>query len=60
MLVAASFAWTGATTVGLTMGFVAYEHTESALIVAIVVSAFGLAFAISLRTRTRCRPVAGA
>jgi MFS family permease len=47
MLAAASFARTGATMVGLTMGFVAYEQTESALIVAIVVSAFGLAFALS-------------
>ena len=47
MLVASSFARTGATMVGLTMGFVAYQQTESALIVAIVVSSFGLAFAIS-------------
>jgi MFS family permease len=47
MLVAASLARTGATMVGLTMGFVAYQQTESALIVAIVVSAFGLAFALS-------------
>jgi MFS family permease len=47
MLAAASLARTGATMVGLTMGFVAYEQTESALIVAIVVSAFGLAFALA-------------
>jgi MFS family permease len=47
MLAAASLARAGATMIGLTMGFVAYEQTESALIVAIVVSAFGLAFAIS-------------
>jgi MFS family permease len=47
MLAAASLARTGATMVGLTMGFVAYEQTEFALIVAIVVSAFGLAFALA-------------
>jgi MFS family permease len=47
MLAAASLARTGATMIGLTMGFVAYEQTESALIVAIVVSAFGLAFALA-------------
>ncbi|HEY4396268.1 MAG TPA: MFS transporter [Acidimicrobiia bacterium] len=47
MLAAASLARAGATMVGLTMGFVAYEQSQSALIVAIVVSAFGLAFALA-------------
>jgi MFS family permease len=45
MLVAATLSRTGATMVGLSMGFVAYEQTASPLVVAIVVSAFGLAFA---------------
>jgi len=44
----ASMLWrTGATMVGLSMGFVAYEQTTSALTVAIVASSFGLAFAAS-------------
>jgi MFS family permease len=47
MLAAASLARTGATMAALTMGFVAYEQTKSALVVSIVASAFGLAFAVS-------------
>jgi hypothetical protein len=47
MLIAALLARTGATMVGLSMGFVAYEQTTSALTVAIVASSFGLAFAAS-------------
>jgi MFS family permease len=47
MLMAALLARTGATMVGLSMGFVAYEQTTSALTVAIVASSFGLAFAAS-------------
>jgi MFS family permease len=45
MLVAATLSRTGATMVGLSIGFVAYQQTASPLVVAIVVSAFGLAFA---------------
>lgn len=47
MLMAAMLARTGATMVGLSMGFVAYHQTASALTVAIVASSFGLAFAAS-------------
>ncbi len=47
MLAAASLARAGATMIGLTMGFVAYEQSHSAFMVAIVVSAFGFAFAIA-------------
>jgi MFS family permease len=47
MLTAAMLARTGATMIGLSMGFVAYQQTASALTVAIVASAFGLAFAAS-------------
>jgi MFS family permease len=44
-LMAALLARTGATMVGLAMGFVAYQQTTSALTVAIVASSFGVAFA---------------
>jgi MFS family permease len=47
MLLASMLSRTGATMVGLSMGFVAYEQTTSALTVAIVASSFGLAFAAS-------------
>jgi MFS family permease len=47
MLMAALLARTGATMVGLSMGFVAYDQTASALTVAIVASSFGLAYAAS-------------
>jgi MFS family permease len=47
MLMAAMLARTGATMIGLSMGFVAYQQTASPLTVAIVASAFGLAFAAS-------------
>lgn len=47
MLLASMLSRTGATMVGLSMGFVAYEQTTSALTVAIVASSFGLAFACS-------------
>src|SRR5262249_16239762 len=45
MLLASLLSRTWATMVGLSMGFVAYEQTTSALTVAIVASSFGLAFA---------------
>jgi hypothetical protein len=45
MLAAALLARTGATMVGLSMGFVAYEQTASAFTVAFVAASFGLAFA---------------
>ena len=44
MLMASALSRTGATMIGLSMGFVAYEQTVSALTVAIVASSFGLAF----------------
>ena len=47
MLAAALLARTGATMVGLSMGFVAYEQTTSAFTVAVVAASFGLAFAAS-------------
>jgi len=47
MLMAALLARTGATMIGLSMGFVAYQQTASALPVAIVASSFGFAFALS-------------
>ena len=47
MLAAALLARTGATMVGLSMGFVAYEQTASAFTVAVVAASFGLAFAAS-------------
>ena len=47
MLAATLLARTGATMVGLSMGFVAYQQTASAFTVAIVASSFGLAFAAS-------------
>jgi MFS family permease len=47
LLVTGLLAKSGATMVGLAMGFVAYQQTESALVVALVVAAFGLAFAAS-------------
>jgi MFS family permease len=47
MLSAALFARIGSTMVGLAMGFVAYDQTESALVVAVVYSAFALAFALA-------------
>ena len=47
MLMASALSRTGATMIGLSMGFVAYEQTVSALTVAIVASSFGLAFAAS-------------
>jgi len=47
MLAAALLARTGATMVGLSMGFVAYEQTASAFTVAVVAASFGGAFAAS-------------
>jgi MFS family permease len=47
MLLAGLLAKSGATMVGLAMGFVAYQQTESAFTVAMVAAAFGLAFAAS-------------
>jgi hypothetical protein len=47
MLVAGLLAKSGATMVGLAMGFVAYQQTESAFVVAVVAAAFGLGFAAS-------------
>ncbi len=45
LLAAALLARTGATMVGLSMGFVAYDETASAFTVAFVAASFGLAFA---------------
>ena len=47
MLAAALLARTGATMVGLSMGFVAYEQTASAFTLAVVAASFGVAFAAS-------------
>src|ERR1700704_4872805 len=47
MLLAGLLAKSGATMVGLAMGFVAYNQTASAFAVAIVISSFGIAFAVS-------------
>jgi predicted MFS family arabinose efflux permease len=47
LLLATLLAKSGATMVGLAMGFVAYQQTASALAVAIVVSSFGIAFALA-------------
>jgi len=47
LLLATLLAKSGATMVGLAMGFVAYDQTASAFAVAIVVSSFGIAFALS-------------
>jgi hypothetical protein len=47
MLAAALLARTGATMVGLSMGFVAYEQTASAFTLAVVAASFGAAFAAS-------------
>ncbi len=47
MLLASTLSRTGATMIGLSMGFVAYEQTTSALTVAVVASSFGFAFAAS-------------
>ena len=47
LLLATLLAKSGATMVGLAMGFVAYNQTASAFAVAIVVSSFGIAFALA-------------
>src|SRR6478735_12321197 len=47
MLAAGLLARTGATMVGLSMGFVAYEQTASAFTLAVVAASFGAAFAAS-------------
>ena len=47
LLLAALLSRTGATMVGVSIGFVAYEQTASALTVAIVASSFGLGYAAS-------------
>jgi hypothetical protein len=47
MLAAGLLARTGATTVGLSIGFVAYEQTASAFTLAVVAASFGVAFAAS-------------
>jgi hypothetical protein len=47
MLASTMLARTGATMVGLSIGFVAYEQTASAFTVAVVAASFGFAFAAS-------------
>jgi MFS family permease len=47
MLAAGLLARTGATMVGLSIGFVAYEQTASAFTLAVVAASFGVAFAAS-------------
>jgi MFS family permease len=47
MLASTLLARTGATMVGLSIGFVAYEQTASAFTVAVVAASFGFAFAAS-------------
>jgi hypothetical protein len=54
MLAAALLARTGATMVGLSMGFVAYEQTASAFTVAFVAASFGLAFAPPASSPAMC------